>query len=173
MRRLYGALRGLPGGPAATSGGPDDGHRGGHAERFRNAMDDDFNTPEALAALHDLASEVNRRRNRDPRAAADAASLLRQSGPVLGLLEADPDAVFQASLSGRAGTGAPHASGDLSAAPPAHELEADEIERRIADRTAARRAKDYAAADRIRDELATARVVLEDGPEGTTWRRSA
>ena len=66
-------------------------------DRFHKAMDDDFNTPEALAALHELATEVNRRRARDPDAAAAAAARLRRAGAVLGLLEADPDAVFQAA----------------------------------------------------------------------------
>ena len=99
LRRLYGALRGLPDAPDGQDA-PDRAEGKPSAifeDRFHKAMDDDFNTPEALAALHELATEVNRRRARDPDVAAAAAAGLRRAGAVLGLLEADPDAVFQAA----------------------------------------------------------------------------
>lgn len=173
LRRLYGALRGLPDTPDAGEGS--EGAIASLADRFNEAMDDDFNTPEALAALHELATEVNRRRIGEPGEAAAAAAALRRAGTVLGLLGADPDAVFQEAPVRMVEGGAAGASGDPSTSRPSFsaELPPDEIERRIAARAAARRAKNFREADRIREELAASRVMLEDGPGGTTWRRSA
>ena len=178
LRRLYGALRGLPTAPEEPPSAR--GPIGEAEDRFREAMDDDFNTPEALAVLHELASEANRLRGRSLRAAADSAAALRRAGAVLGLLGADPDSVFQAPRSRAEGAGTPGPPGRCSDTfpdpplPPPPDLSDDEIERRIAARAAARRARDFTTADRIRAELAEARVVLEDGPGGmTTWRRPA
>jgi cysteinyl-tRNA synthetase len=143
LTRLYTALR-EAGSAAQPAPGTIDWSNP-YAARFREAMDDDFNTPEAVAVLFELASAVNRTRTtRD-------AALLRALGGVLGLLERDPVAFLQAGSGG--------------------ELTPAEIEGLIAQRTAARKAKNFAEADRIRKELESKGVLLEDTSGGTIWRR--
>jgi cysteinyl-tRNA synthetase len=147
LTRLYTALRGLP--QVAPRGGEP------FCERFTLAMDDDFNTPVALAVLFDLVREVNRLRSEDEPKAAALGAQLRHLGGVLGILQSDPDAYLQG------GMGA--AAGGLSDA---------EIDDLIRQRRVARQDRQWAKADRIRDALAEAGVVLEDGAQGTTWRRA-
>ncbi|CAL1239972.1 cysteine--tRNA ligase [Candidatus Methylocalor cossyra] len=148
--RLYTALRGLPLPPG--TGGADSGEP--FRTRFEAAMQDDFNTPEAIAVLFDLAREVNRARSGSPAEAARLAALLKSLGAVLGLLQADPDHFLQ--------QGTTPAPGGLTA---------EAIEALIQARLEARRNKRWAEADRIRDELKAQGILLEDGPTGTTWRR--
>ncbi|MCO5100372.1 MAG: cysteine--tRNA ligase [Burkholderiaceae bacterium] len=148
LLRLYGAL----GAPHEDDQAPID-WSDPWAARFRDAMNDDFNTPVALAVLFDLAAEVNRMR------ASALERLLRALGATLGLLQRDPAEVRQGGLRGRAAV-----RGDT--------LDDAAIEAQIARRADAKKAKRYAEADRIRDELAAQGVVLEDSASGTTWRRS-
>jgi cysteinyl-tRNA synthetase len=118
-----------------------------HAARFKAAMDDDFNTPEAVAVLFDLANEVNRNQS------AEAANQLKGLAGVLGLLQRAP----QEFLQGEASEGG---------------LDDVAINAQIEARIAAKKAKNFAEADRIRKELLELGIVLEDSPQGTTWRRT-
>ncbi|MDH2916451.1 MAG: cysteine--tRNA ligase, partial [Gallionella sp.] len=118
-----------------------------HAQRFKTAMDDDFNTPEAMAVLFDLANEVNRNQS------VAAASQLKALAGVLGLLQRDAQDFLQGEVS----------EGGLDDAAITSQIEA---------RIAAKKSKNFAEADRIRKELLEMGIVLEDTPQGTTWRRA-
>lgn len=142
LSRLYTALR------TANTDPPSIDWDEPHALRFRDAMDDDFNTPEACAVLFDLAAELNRSKS------ATLAGQLRGLAGLLGLLGRDPQVFLQA---------APSEGGELTA---------EQIESLISERAAAKAKKDYTAADRIRADLLSAGVVLEDGAGGTRWRRA-
>lgn len=136
--RLYGALKGREAAP-----GPVDWTEV-HAARFKEAMDDDFNTPQAVGVLFDLALEVNRT------GSPELVRQLRGLGAVLNVLQLDPEAFLKGAVS-----------------------EGDEarIDALIAERAAAKKARNFARADEIRDQLKNEGIELLDGPQGTTWRR--
>ncbi|TXH67198.1 MAG: cysteine--tRNA ligase [Thiothrix sp.] len=144
LTRLYTALRDLP-----QAAAPENTEL---EQRFRTVMNDDFNTPEAIAILFELAREINRlRMEQNQTAAAETGALLKKLAGILGLLERDAESWFK----GEAVDG----------------LEDAAIETFIQARLAARTAKNWAESDRIRDELKAKGILLEDKAGVTTWRR--
>lgn len=143
LDRLYGTLRDVGGWQEtwrSTDPAPD----------FIAAIEDDLNTPRALAVLFDLAREANR--SEVPAERRLLAARVRASAELMGLLAAAPEAWFTAESPASLGTA--------------------EIERLIAERREARGRRDFATADRIRQQLADAGIAIEDGPDGTRWRRA-
>ncbi len=134
-----------------------------HAAKFRQAMDDDFNTPEAVAVLFELANEINRLKS------IETAQLLKSLAAILGLLQRSAQEFLQNTVVIMTTPGDAVAGGVT-----AHIVNytPEVIDRLIDDRVAARKAKNFAESDRIRKELLDVGIVLEDGPKGTTWRRS-
>jgi cysteinyl-tRNA synthetase len=141
LQRLYIALRDLP-----LTNIDDVDSKNQFSERFHEAMDDDFNTPEALAVLFDLAREINRLRDENQLSqAVSHGALLKKLGEILGILQDDPQKFLQAGID---------------------ETKVNEL---IAARNDARKNKNWAEADRVRDELTTMGITLEDTSSGTTW----
>ncbi|MDA5491224.1 cysteine--tRNA ligase [Yersinia kristensenii] len=145
LERLYTALRGTDANVTPAGGAE-------FEARFRAAMDDDFNTPEAYSVLFDIAREVNRLKAEDMTAANALAAELRKLAHVLGLLEQDPELFLQSGAQ-------------------TDDDEVAKIEALIKQRNDARSSKDWALADSARDQLNELGIVLEDGPQGTVWRR--
>lgn len=143
LERLYTALRDVPEGARDTT------LTGALVERFNTAMDDDFNVPEAMAVLFELARESNRALASSPEKAAAYAAELRHLGGLLGFLQQAPETFLQGG------------EGDDVAT----------IEALIVERNEARAAKDWARADAARDALKALNIELEDSPTGTKWRR--
>lgn len=144
LERFYLALRGLPTTINKPSGE-------WYEVEFNNAMDDDFNTPEALAVLFELTREINRVRESNIETAAELGALLRHLGGILGLLQQDPQQFLHAGTK---------------------KDDAEKIEELITARNLARKNKHWAEADRVRDELLQMGISLEDTAKGTIWRRN-
>ena len=159
LTRLYLALKDLPAMHGDVQVSREAGSRerpaeetAAHDERFHAAMDDDFNTPGALAVLFELARDINKLREEGKlTAAAPLGAAMRRLGGILGLLQRDP----QAFLRGGAADG----------------LTDEQIEALITRRTVARQNRNWAESDRIRDELKAQGIILEDTAGQTTWRR--
>ena len=146
LTRLYTALRDIEITTAGDIGQP-------FIERFNVAMDDDFNTAEAVAVLFDLANQINKHRSTDATTALALAATLKQLGGVLGLLQDNPAEYLQSAVSQTDG------------------LSNQQIEALIQQRLAAKQNKNWPESDRIRDELKAQGVILEDKGKETSWRR--
>jgi cysteinyl-tRNA synthetase len=145
LTRLYLALKDLP----AVA---EEGAAAAYEQKFQATMDDDFNTPGALAVLFELARDINKlREDSGAAAAAPLAAALRRMGGILGLLQSNPQAFLRGG-----------ADGGLTDA---------QIEALIARRAAARKNRNWAESDRLRDELKAQGVILEDTAGQTSWRR--
>ncbi|RJE76425.1 cysteine--tRNA ligase [Pseudoalteromonas sp. MSK9-3] len=144
LERIYTALRGVEPVEVALTGNS-------YVNRFESAMNDDFNTPEALPVIFELAKEVNLLKDKDSEAAAQHAYILVKLGEVLGIAQQAPEAFLQGEQDND---------------------EVAKIEALIVARNEARASKDWAAADAARDALAALGVVLEDSAGKTTWRKA-
>ena len=144
LERIYTALRGVE--PSNCDLAENE-----YVAKFRKAMDDDFNTPEALPVLFELAKELNRVKDRDTAQAGQLAFVLRSLGEVLGVAQQTPEAFLQGAQA---------------------DDEVAQIEALIVKRNDARASKDWAAADEARDALNALGVILEDSAGKTTWRKA-
>ena len=143
LDRLYGAIRGIDVPPDARASATP-------TESVVAALEDDLNTPKAMAEIFDLAKQINKSTDTEER--VHLAAQILADGEILGLLQQDPEKWF-------AGT-------------TKDNLPPEDIEAMLNDRDTARANRDFAAADKIRDQLAAAGITIEDGAEGTRWRRS-
>ena len=142
LDRLYGAVRGIEVDAAARAAAQP-------PEALVAALEDDLNTPQAMAEFFALAKALNKATDAGER--QSLAAQMYASGDLMGVMQMDPEEWFAGQGGG--------------------ELSVDEIDDLIGRRNAARKARDYAAADAIRDQLAAAGIGIEDGPDGTTWKR--
>lgn len=151
LSRLYTALRDVE---VSSDGVAELSSADEYRARFKKAMDDDFNTPVALAVMFDLVKELNRAKSNGDNSVEALAVLLRELGEVMGILQLDAEEFLKSSggFSGEA-------------------ISESDIEKLIVDRVNARANKDWAESDRIRDYLKDEGVILDDRKEGTVWRR--
>ncbi|MFD0965885.1 cysteine--tRNA ligase [Seminibacterium arietis] len=143
LERLYTALRDTDQSAVAVGGE-------NYVEAFGQAMDDDFNTPNAISVLFEMAREINKLKLEDKILADQLAARLRQLAAILGLLQQDPQSFLQAGSAND---------------------EVEKIEALIKQRNNARAIKDWATADSARNKLTAMGIILEDGANGTTWRK--
>jgi cysteinyl-tRNA synthetase len=158
LSRLYTALRGMRSEKTVLSGVcPNtemESKQTSFEQKFQDAMNDDFNTPEAIAVLFEIAHEINRHRETEPEKAIALAVYLKKLGNILGLLYSEPEAFLQ----------------NLSS--EAIDITPEEIEQLITARAEARKSKQWVESDRIRDVLLSKGISLEDTAMGTTWHVS-
>ena len=147
LNRLYNALRGIEIGEMDSSSDE-------YVSRFNEAMNEDFNTPEAIAVLFDLANQINKLKNSEPVRAASLAATLKHLGGILGLLQESPEVYLKSTA---------HSDDGLS------DQQIDEL---ITQRSLAKADKNWAEADRLRDELNAQGIELEDKAGVTSWRRA-
>ncbi|MCK4842733.1 MAG: class I tRNA ligase family protein, partial [Methylococcales bacterium] len=159
LTRLYTALRDVEVKGVAVDGD--------YEQRFKKAMDDDFNTPIALSVLFDCARELNKIKDNDSEKALILATTLKSLAEILGILQRNPKEALQ--------TGFHYSNAQIENASVGLDtklvLSDDEIEQQINDRLDAKKNKDWASADKIRDQLKQQGIVLEDVSDGTNWRR--
>ena len=142
LTRFYTALRDMPESQSADNAD--------YRERFEAAMDDDFNTPVALSVLFDMVREINTLKASDIDSAAALAQQMKAMAATLGILQDDPEQFLRGDAS----------DGDDAV-----------IDALVQQRVEAKQNKDWATADKIRDELKEQGIIVEDGPDGSTWRR--
>ncbi|MFT5657861.1 MAG: cysteinyl-tRNA synthetase [Gammaproteobacteria bacterium] len=145
LQRFYGSLLDVE--PAEVAQDTD------YQRRFEDAMNDDFNTANAVAVLFDLVRDINRAKIENPPAANSLASLLKYLGGIIGLLQSDAETYLKAQAGSSVG------------------LTDNAVDELIQQRLDARASKDWALADRLRDELTSAGIAIEDGAGTTRWRR--
>jgi cysteinyl-tRNA synthetase len=143
LDRLYGAIRGIAVSAEARAAAVP-------PEALIAALEDDLNTPKAMAEFFALARELNKATDEQVR--EKLAAVMLAAGELMGLLQADPESWFAGDTAG--------------------ELSADAIDALLVERREARANRDFSTADAIRDKLAEAGISIEDGPDGTAWRRS-